>query len=152
MVTSARGRMPRSARPWPTCCCSAEGRSHRWSCVSSTGLKRAARVSHRLPKASANSAAPASASRGAACSAIARKKSGAGWPAVAKAHAVSDSACGVNWPSLGAASAASASSSTGALCPAVAKAHARLASACSLKDCSRGAASAASASKSDGAG
>eukprot|EP00964_Phaeocystis_antarctica_P032655 scaffold18492_cov72-Phaeocystis_antarctica.AAC.2 len=80
------------------------------------------------------------------------KSAGAGRLATAKAHAVLQSSCRLNWRSPRcAASLAIASSSAGAAWPSVANAHAVLARACGLKSRSLGAASLAIASSSAGA-
>ena len=63
------------------------------------------------------------------------------------AHAVLESACGVNSPTRPAASAAIASSSAGAACPAVAYAHAVLDSACGVNPPTRPAAHASPQSR-----
>mmetsp|Transcript_44789 Transcript_44789/g.144010 ORF Transcript_44789/g.144010 Transcript_44789/m.144010 type:complete len:248 (-) Transcript_44789:495-1238(-) len=93
-----------------------------------------------------------SASRGAASSAIASKRAGAGRPAVANAHAMVEMACGEKRRSRGAASAAIASKRSGCACCSVAYDHARVATPCPLKASSRRAASSASASRRDGDG
>eukprot|EP00964_Phaeocystis_antarctica_P048507 scaffold28083_cov58-Phaeocystis_antarctica.AAC.2 len=64
---------------------------------------------------------------------MASSSAGAGWPAVANAHAVLASPCGVKSRSRGAAATAIASSSAGAAWAAVANAHAVLARACGSK-------------------
>jgi len=90
-------------------------------------------------------------SRGTAAAAIASSSAGAVWSAVANAHAVLASPCGMNSRSRGTAAAAIASSSAGAAWSAVANAHAVLASPCGMNSRSRGAAAAAIASSSAGA-
>mmetsp|Transcript_34971 Transcript_34971/g.115144 ORF Transcript_34971/g.115144 Transcript_34971/m.115144 type:complete len:281 (+) Transcript_34971:464-1306(+) len=150
---------------------------HTWSCVSSSRRKRSAAASHRRPNSRPNSSASPplveregsptvakaharlarpcganSASRGAASSAIASKRAGAGRPAVANAHAMVEMACGEKRRSRGAASAAIASKRSGCACCSVAYDHARVATPCPLKASSRRAASSASASRRDGDG